>query len=129
MKNVCEDLSFVVIIKKLKLPSLGVPMGKNLGFRGYFEVKATYLPVGTHIPPKLHIRCIAVFYNIPLNFKSKFWQENFIWENIKISTRWPSSFQAVFWAITSQPVRLAAFPRSLWLQFSFLNILSHSAPY
>jgi len=107
----------------------GAQEDKNLGFWGYFEVQATYLPLGIHQPPKVAGKGISVFCNIPSNFKSKFWQENFIWEKIKISTRWLSSFQALFLAITSNPLKLAAFPRSLKPQYSSLNILSHSAPH
>jgi len=31
-------------------------------------------------PSNLQKRRIWVFYNIPPNFKLKYWQENFIWE-------------------------------------------------
>ena len=100
--------------KKLTLPFLGVPRGQKPRISGLFwgssHLSASRYPP---TPPNAQKRFIWMFYNIPTNFKPKYWQENFIWEKIKISTRWPSTFQALFLAITSQSFRLEAFPRSL----------------
>jgi len=50
-KNVWEVFNFAMMIKKVDTSSLGgCPGGKNLRLRGYFEVQATYLPVGRHEP-------------------------------------------------------------------------------
>jgi len=54
--------------------------GTILRFKPLICQSVAYPPT----PPNLQKRCISVFYNIPLNFKAKVWQENFIWEKINI---------------------------------------------
>jgi len=104
--------------------------GKNHGFRRHSEVQATFLPIGRRQPPqtcrKRVFRCFTPSHHISCqNFYRKFLLEH----KSTISTRWLITFQALFLAITCQTARLVAFPRSLWLQFSFLNILRPSTPH
>jgi len=42
-----------MMIKKVETSFGGGPREQNHGFRGYFEVQATFLPVSTHHPTKL----------------------------------------------------------------------------
>jgi len=51
--------------------------GGQMFFCGSSDSSASqHLPT----PPKLPNRCIGVSYNIPSNFKPKYWQKNFILE-------------------------------------------------
>jgi len=44
--------------KKLTLVLMGVQGGKNHGFRGYFEVQATFLPARNHQPHQTCRKCV-----------------------------------------------------------------------
>jgi len=112
-KNVCEDLTFAVLNKTVDTSIVGGSRGKNLGFRDSFEVQATFLSVGVH---QFHLVCrkgVLGFLQHLANFQANIVTRKFHL-GIEISTKWPSSFQVLFLAITSQLHRLAAFPRSVF---------------
>jgi len=50
IKNVWEDFTFAVMIKKVDTSFLVCTKGQKPRISGYFEVQATYLPVGRQEP-------------------------------------------------------------------------------
>jgi len=65
IKNVCEDLTFAMMINKVETLFGGGPRGKNHGFRGYFNIQATSACQQPLLLLNLQKRCIWVSYNIP----------------------------------------------------------------
>jgi len=128
--NVCDDVNFVMMIKTVDTSFLGDPQGaKKHGFRGCFMVQATFPPVSTHQTHHICRKYAFRFFATSHQISSQHFNRKILFLNkIKISTRWPSRFQALFLTITSQPHSLAAFPRSAKLPNSSLNISSHSGP-
>ena len=100
--------------KSWNLYSWGAKGGKNHGLRRYSDVQATFLPVCRHQPPqtcwKSVFRCFTPSHQISCQ---NFGWKSFFEQKSKISTRWLSTFQALFLAITCQTVKLAAFTRSM----------------
>jgi len=78
MKNVDENVSFAMMIKKLKNFLVGFPTGQEPQIN-VFWLFCPSEPRNT-ISTKLRNRCIWNFYNIPPNFKPKYLQENFFIE-------------------------------------------------
>jgi len=106
IKNVCEDLAFAMMIKKVGTSFVGDQGGKNLGFRGYFKVQVTLLPASTHQTcSKSVFGCFTTSHPI----SSQTIDRKILFGNkIEISTRWLSSFQGLVLVINPQLLRLAA---------------------
>jgi len=99
--------------------SWGCQGDKNLGFWWYFEVQVTFLTAGIPQPHQTCRKGVCWCFTTSHWISSQHFDRKVLFgKKIEISTRCPRSFQAVFLAITSQPLRLAAFPRPLKLQNS-----------
>jgi len=69
-----------MVIKKLKFILVGSPEGTKTKAFVFFAVKITFLPVNTHNPTKAEELVYLCVLQHATNFKSKYWQENFILE-------------------------------------------------
>jgi len=67
------------MIKKVEILFGGGSKGRKTRISGVFW-GSSHISASRHqpSPPNLQIRCIWVSYNIPPNFKPKYWQEIFI---------------------------------------------------
>ena len=119
-KNVCEDLIFAMMNKKVDTWIGGVRGGKNHGFRGYFEVEATFLPVSTNHPHQTCRKGVFECLTSSHQYSSRTTGRKILFGNkIKVSTRWLSSFQGLFLSLTSQSLRWASrLPKARKLQNS-----------
>jgi len=113
--------------KKLTLPFLGILRVQKPRISWLYYGSTFFQPVSTHQTHQTCRKDAFRFFATSHQISSQhFYRKVLFLNKIKMSTRWPSSFQALFLAITSQPHRLVAFPRSAKLQNSSLNISSHS---
>ena len=106
-------MAFALMPTKVDSSFLGCSKWKKTDIGAILRFKPHFCQSVAWIPPNLQKRCVSAFHTILPNFKPNLSQENFIWEKNKISTWCLSTFQALFLVITYQPVRLAAFPRSV----------------
>jgi len=71
-KNISEDLTYVMIIKRVDTSFGGGQRGQKPQILGYFEVQATSASQHPPTPRNLQKRCVWVSYNILPNFKPKY---------------------------------------------------------
>jgi len=97
-KNVCEDFTFAMMIKMLTLYVVGGPKGEKPRI-SWVLWGSSHFSDSQHLPtsPNLQKMCIWVSYNIPPNFKSKYWQDNFVWEKLKYPLGGWAVFRIYFW--------------------------------
>jgi len=103
-----------MMIKKVDTSFVGGPRWQKPRISGQFwgssHLSTSRYPPTHQTCRNSEFRCLN---NIPPHFKQKFWQENSIWKKSKYPHWRPSSFQALFLAITSPSVKLAAFKVSI----------------
>jgi len=103
-----------MMIKKVDTSFLGgAKRAKTSDFQAIMRFEPLIFQSVATNPTKLAEKVWFGILQLPTKFQVQFRTGKFYLEKIKISTRWPSSFQALFWTIISQTVRLVAFPRSL----------------
>ena len=110
IRNVCEDLTFAMIIKKVDACFGGGSKGaKATDFGGILRFKPFFCqPASTHQPHQTSTKCVSGCFTISHQSSSQNIDRKIIFVNtIKISTRWLSSFQGLFLAIIPQLFRLA----------------------